>query len=195
MAVAVTALVVALGGTTWAVSTLPANSVGTKQLKHRAVVSVKLDDRAVTRRKLARAAVTSDRLATGAVRRVNIADGSITARKLSGELRSAGIAKLTYVRVSGSLPPSAAVAATAQCPRGTVPIAGGAELPHKIGVFMLDSHPVVGHGWEAGVGNADTQTAPVTIYAICAKARAVAVSSARTTSGEMRFLPLSRRQP
>jgi hypothetical protein len=101
-------------------------------------MSAKLADRAVTRRNLARAAVTSDRLAPSAVRRANIADGAITAKKVSGDLPSAGIANLTYVRLSGSLPPDAAVAATAQCPRGTVPIAGGAELPHKIGVFMLD---------------------------------------------------------
>src|SRR5215208_6946809 len=42
--IAVIALFVALGGTTWAATQLPKGSVGTKQLKSNAVVSSKVKD-------------------------------------------------------------------------------------------------------------------------------------------------------
>lgn len=50
--VALIALFVALGGTTYAATSLPRNSVGTKQLKKNAVVSSKIKRGAVTARKI-----------------------------------------------------------------------------------------------------------------------------------------------
>ena len=52
MVVAVTALVVALAGTGYAAITLPANSVGTKQLKDASVATAKLKSNAVTSNKV-----------------------------------------------------------------------------------------------------------------------------------------------
>jgi hypothetical protein len=52
MLVAMAALFVALGGTTYAASNLPANSVGTKQLKSGAVTNIKLANDAVTSAKV-----------------------------------------------------------------------------------------------------------------------------------------------
>ena len=49
MAVAFVALLVALGGTSYAVVALPANSVGKKQLKKNAVTSVKVKNGALLR--------------------------------------------------------------------------------------------------------------------------------------------------
>jgi Collagen triple helix repeat (20 copies) len=48
LVVAVTALVIALGGTGYAAITLPANSVGTQQLKNRSVSTAKLQNGVVT---------------------------------------------------------------------------------------------------------------------------------------------------
>jgi hypothetical protein len=48
MVVACTALIVALGGTSYAAIRLPANSVGTKQLKRGAVTGVKVRSNALT---------------------------------------------------------------------------------------------------------------------------------------------------
>jgi hypothetical protein len=48
MGVALLALFVALGGTTYAATTLPKNSVGTRQLRHGAVTGAKLHKSAVT---------------------------------------------------------------------------------------------------------------------------------------------------
>lgn len=47
MAVAFLALLVALGGTSYAVAQLPANSVGSKQLKKNAVTAAKVKDRSL----------------------------------------------------------------------------------------------------------------------------------------------------
>ncbi len=52
MVVALFALFVALGGTGYAIATLPANSVGTKQLKRSAVTAKKLHKNAVNSRKV-----------------------------------------------------------------------------------------------------------------------------------------------
>ena len=52
MIVAVIALLVAMGGSAYAVSNLPPNSVGTKQLKDGAVTSAKLRNGAVTAKKV-----------------------------------------------------------------------------------------------------------------------------------------------
>ena len=52
MVVALFALFVALGGTGYAIATLPANSVGTKQLKKNAVTAKKLRKNAVSSRKV-----------------------------------------------------------------------------------------------------------------------------------------------
>jgi hypothetical protein len=54
LVVAVIALIVALGGTGYAAVTLPANSVGSKQLKRKAVTTNKIRDNAVTGSKVKR---------------------------------------------------------------------------------------------------------------------------------------------
>ena len=71
------ALFVALGGTGYAVTALPRDSVGSRQLRaravkeselgSRAVITSKLADQAVTREKLAPGAVTADRVASDAL--------------------------------------------------------------------------------------------------------------------------------
>jgi hypothetical protein len=48
MVVACVALVLAMGGTTWAVSSLPGNSVGNKQIKNNAVTGVKVKNGSLT---------------------------------------------------------------------------------------------------------------------------------------------------
>jgi hypothetical protein len=62
LVVSAIALIVALGGTSYAAFSLPMNSVGTKQLRNAAVANGKLQNGAVTTRKIANGAVTSDKL-------------------------------------------------------------------------------------------------------------------------------------
>jgi len=66
-AISLVALFVALGGTSYAVTALPRDSVGSKQLRARAVKESDLGNRAVITRKLAGQAVTEAKLARGAV--------------------------------------------------------------------------------------------------------------------------------
>lgn len=62
------ALIVALGGTTYAITALPANSVGTKQIRAEAV----------TGKKIAKGAVGSEQIADGSVRATDLAPGVIS---------------------------------------------------------------------------------------------------------------------
>src|SRR5438067_2477861 len=67
MVVACLALVVALGGSAYAVSALPKNSVGTKQIKNSAVKTAKIKDGAVTNLKIKDGSVTAPKIKNGAI--------------------------------------------------------------------------------------------------------------------------------
>ena len=66
-AISIVALFVAFGGTSYAVTALPRDSVGSRQLRARAVKESELGNRSVITRKLAGQAVTNAKLAPGAV--------------------------------------------------------------------------------------------------------------------------------
>jgi len=76
--IALVALFVALGGTTWAVTVLPRNSVGTSQLRDRAVTEHELGNAAVITRKLANGAVTAPKIKPGAVTGDRLAGDTLT---------------------------------------------------------------------------------------------------------------------
>jgi hypothetical protein len=81
--VATLALILASGGTAYAATALPKNSVGTPQLKPEAVTAGKVDDRAITGRKLKPNAVTSDKVADGGISRADFADGAVSTNQLA----------------------------------------------------------------------------------------------------------------
>jgi hypothetical protein len=93
LVVSVIALVVALGGTSYAAFTLPKNSVGTKQLKDEAVTGTKIKSRAITSTKIKNGAVTKAKLnLTGVVapsalqaNHANRADSAANADTLGGQ--------------------------------------------------------------------------------------------------------------
>jgi hypothetical protein len=51
-------------------------------------------------------------------------------------------------------------------------LAGGAEAPHTLNSFLLDSHPTNGRSWEVSVGNGGDTPEHLTAWAVCAKSRA-----------------------
>ena len=106
MVVALVALFVALGGTTYAGVTLPRNSVGSAQLK----------DRAVTARKLARNAVNASRVKVDSLTGGNIAEATLvgvnaqtlegkpaSAFEVAGTVRRFGLVRLTNGQVQDML--------------------------------------------------------------------------------------------
>lgn len=78
MVVAVIALVVALGGSAWAVT-----KVGTKQIRNGAVTAPKLRNGAVTSAKLGPGSVTGPKVAAGAIAESDLLDGSVTGDKIA----------------------------------------------------------------------------------------------------------------
>jgi hypothetical protein len=73
------AMFVALGGVSYAAITLPANSVGTKQLKNKAVTTKKLKNKAVTGKKIASNAVTSGKVRNYSLRQIDFKLGELPA--------------------------------------------------------------------------------------------------------------------
>jgi hypothetical protein len=107
--VSLLALFVALGGSAYAVASLPKNSVGATQLKNNAVISKKIKAEAVTGPKLARGAVPRARWAL--IR----ADGKVLAQSggISVVKHSAGTSPGSYFLEFGSSTAHKAIVATA----------------------------------------------------------------------------------
>jgi hypothetical protein len=106
--IAMLALFIALGGTTYAATALPKNSVGTKQLKKSAVTSVKIKNGNVTNGKIAKNAVTGakvkDDSLTGAdllessLGQVPSATSATTAATATNALSLGGVAAAGYTK-------------------------------------------------------------------------------------------------
>jgi hypothetical protein len=79
---ALLALFVSLGGTTYAITSLPRDSVGTEQIRARAVTEDELSNSAVITRKLANGAVTQRKIAPGAITGSRIAADSLGAAQI-----------------------------------------------------------------------------------------------------------------
>lgn len=90
--VAYLALFVALGGTTYAATSLPANSVGTKQLANGAVTTGKLHNQAVTAGKVANHSLTGAQINVAALGTVPNAAHAANADQLAGAPASSYLA-------------------------------------------------------------------------------------------------------
>lgn len=107
LAISCAALLVALGGTGYAATTLAKNSVGSTQLKKNAVTSAKIGKNAVTSAKIKAKAVTSAKLASNAVTSAKIKNGTITADDLA-----AGVAVKGDTGATGPQGPAGPAGAT-----------------------------------------------------------------------------------
>ena len=130
MVVACIALVVALGGTSYAAIKLPRNSVGTKQLKKASVTAPKLATRSVGPRKLQNNAVSDRNVKANALTGAKINEATLaevpTAAK-AGDSKT--VAGYTVLRFATTVAPNAAQATvlnlnglviTLACPGGAV---------------------------------------------------------------------------
>jgi hypothetical protein len=154
------ALFVALSGGAYAATALPANSVGSKQLKKSAVETADIKNNAITGTKLKLSTMAKMPSAVNA-------DHAAAA---------AAVDKLTYKTATASAPASSAAnAATATCDSGQHVVGGGVKLDSAAVGVVNDSYPdSSGTAWTAHVGNASNgnSAAPFnfTVYAICTTA-------------------------
>jgi hypothetical protein len=160
MAVAFVALLVASGGTSYAVVALPANSVGKKQLKKNAVTSAKVKNGALLRTDFKKGQLPAG--ARGPVGPV----GPAGARGPQGPAGPSGATNVT-VR-SGPLAPETSVAT---CAPGERAVGGGGFTPDPDS-FLYGSAPTIESGtptdWEADALTTLGAPANVQAYVICA---------------------------
>ena len=166
LVVAVIALCVALGGTGYAAVVLPANSVGTRQLKKNAVTSAKVKNRSLLavdfRRGQLPSGPTGATGATGATGPAGPA-GPAGPKGDRGEPGARGANGATDVVVRESAPTTVAVqtvgSASVECLPGERATGGGNDVTGAVGTVVIDSQPTsstggVPDGWFVEVLNA-----------------------------------------
>ena len=143
MIVACVALFVALGGTSYAAIVLPANSVGTKQIKKNAVTGAKIKNATLTGAKIKDASLTGADIVAASLGKVpsaasadSVVDGAVGPTKL-GAIPGARVRRTAAVTIPGNASGSTVLSYdatpdfnvggvfdTAQPTRMTAPIAG-----------------------------------------------------------------------
>jgi hypothetical protein len=109
------ALVVALGGTSYAATQVPAHSVGTKQLKTHAVTTPKIAAGAVGSRKIATHSVSHAKIALNAVTGAKVATDSLSLADLVG-----ADVRQTISVSAGAVPPHSCTTFAANAPGAQV---------------------------------------------------------------------------
>jgi hypothetical protein len=153
MAVAFVALLIAIGvGTSYAVTRIPASSVGRTQIKNNAVNGAKVLNESLTGDDVNES--TLDGVAAAALSGVDIKTATAVA-PAAPSLDTPGLAS-----------------ATASCDAGSHAIAGGVKLEAPEHGDIADSYPEAGDAaWTVHVANGDTASAHgFSTYAICVKA-------------------------
>jgi hypothetical protein len=162
MVVACIALVVALGGTGYAATQLPAKSVGRAQLRDGAVGNLQIRDRAITAGKLRHDSVTSAALRDGSVRAKHLAKDALP------------VPVISLGQVSGdAIAPGAVGAVSATCAAGTHATGGGGGFagPPTTNDKVVDSLPVGDERppvrWRISLFNGGTAARTPVAYVIC----------------------------
>lgn len=166
--IATTALFIALGGTAWAATALPRNSVGDRQIRTGAVRSSEVRDRSLQLRDISRRARAALRGARGPAGPPGPAGGA-------GPGGAAGVAaRLTYKAVPGTVAPgpppdsSTIREATATCDPGQRVTGGGASVENADLMAVDASYPAAnGTGWTVQISNDPGATRSFTVTAIC----------------------------
>lgn len=159
MAVACLALMVALGGTSYAAITLPRNSVGTAQLRTGAVTGVKVKKNTLT----------GVHIAESRLGRVPSAANATNADK-ADEATMSPISQVDYRQSAATaIPTSGHVRVTANCDAGKFAVGGGAKVSDPNNAFIVDTNPVAKTAWE-GTASAGATGTTLTVFVICAEA-------------------------
>jgi len=164
---ALIALFIALGGTTYAATALPKNSVGTKQLKNNAVNATKIKNGSVINAKLANNAVTGAKVKDDSLTGADILESSLA--KVPSAAAADTATNATNATTAANATQLGGVAASAyqHKPRwaevdadGSIPFqSGGITVSHSTtGLYFLDfGSPVTGMLVTATPGNTGEQ--------------------------------------
>jgi hypothetical protein len=162
------ALFITLGGGAYAAATLPANSVGAKQIKKSAVERAKIKRNAVDGSKVLDNSLTAADIKESTLDNVPLADDAMHA------LSAAGLDKINYRSATASAPAMADTAATAACDSGQHVIGGGVRVDNPSLALVDDSYPDAGGAsWTAHIGTGSAGGTNFTVIAICAPSTAV----------------------
>lgn len=176
--VATMALFIALGGVSYAAVTLPANSVGTKQIKSGAVTGAKVKDRSLTAADFrgsvqGPAGPVGPQGAQGAPGKdataAAIADGSLTGAKLAAAaVKSGQLGAITVRSDSIILAPNTGGTAHVDCSPGERLISGGADSPiPDVDTWVLYGSYPSGNGWTGRAVNKSGGNEGFAAYALC----------------------------
>jgi hypothetical protein len=139
---ATAALVLATGGTAYAATALPRNSVGTAQLQAQAVTGKKVHDTAISGRKLRDDAVTTDKVLDGGIQQRDLAPGAVGTDQLAD-------ASITTVKIGAGqiteghlFPGSVRAAAVADESLTLADLVGGDNTPLTAGIGMAPNECV-----------------------------------------------------
>jgi len=180
MVVAFIALFVAIGGSSYAVTRLPAKSVGAKQIRTGAVRTVHIARNAVTGAKIKNGSITAADINVSSLAGVPSAASATNATHAAS---AAGLDRVVQVRQAGSVgaatgdptaPTVAVGGASATCPPGLLATGGGVGVDDNANTSVVDSFPEPGgHAWTARVDNSDIAAAHgFTVVAVCIGAAA-----------------------
>lgn len=183
MAVAFLTLLVALGGTSYAVVNLPAKSVGARELKRNAVTKSKIKKNAVNGAKVGRDTLGGRDIAEGDLAEVPAADEANSADRatiaqrattadsatIAERATTAGTASALErgdVNVNTVLAPAGQTqTVSASCDPGMKAISAGIRLQDPEDQFVIDMFPETAEKWTARVfGNVD---GAATLAVIC----------------------------
>ena len=195
MGVALLALVLAVGGTSYAAVKLPAKSVGTPQLKNKAVTAPKLKNGSVVSAKLAPNSVGARNVAGDSLTGAQVDEstlGPVPSAANAVTAGSAGIQSLTYTTAAGMLGPNSGATVHGDCPAGLRPISGGLRVDDPSTMYIVDGYPQ-GNGWTGNVANTDGSAHGFTGFVVCAQAGANAGPAPKTAPpGSAKRYPLAR---
>jgi hypothetical protein len=174
--VAFLALLVALGGTSYAVVRLPANSVGAKELKVNAVTAKKIKRNAVTGAKIKRNAVTGAKVKADSLSGLDIKEptlGKVPSAGTADRATTADTAGVANSLARGDVnqttapnPDNAVTSVSATCDAGLKAVSAGVQVQNPDSQFVIDMFPTTVDTWTARVANAGIG-GNATLFVIC----------------------------
>jgi hypothetical protein len=176
MVVAFIALLLALGGASYAAVKLPSHSVGSKELKRAAVTRANIKNNAIDGSKVAANALTgSDILETSL--------GPVPSATNAAHAGAAGaVDRVVYRTVAATVGPGTGDPAnpttispqvSVACDPGQAVTGGGVVVEDPLNEAVHDNYPSTARTWTAVVGNDDAIQHSFTVYAVCIPAATV----------------------